>query len=271
MAKTNSIKKLVNGEIADATDVNQIVESAGAEGGLIPYNEDSHSRDTSGSESLGSVVYPWGHFCVNKDSKLIEVDTAGPSISAEVLFTNLRRFIYLKDAPNSYSGQAGKALVVNSGEDAIEFSTFNSVLFSFALGGDYTVDSHGVIFNDALAPAAGTAETIISKLMWSAYGATYRSVIKSKFKKTAGVNTVTFYARVWQNSGSGRTATVQVSIGGQVGAVTGTPDQTTPEVVTATVDVTSLTNGVVYDLDINLKTSNSNSTAFLDSIIGFGS
>ena len=72
MAKTNVIKKLVNGEIADADDVNQIAENVGTEGGAIPYSADNQQRDAAGSNSLGTVAFPWGFLVVSKDGKFFE-------------------------------------------------------------------------------------------------------------------------------------------------------------------------------------------------------
>lgn len=122
MAKTNQIKKLVNGEIADADDVNQIVENAGAEGGLIPYNPSTDQRETQGGQSLGSTTYPWGSLYVYRNAALVEVDPNSPTLNASVAWKNLRRFIYLKDSPTSYVGNVGKFVRVNATEDALEFS-----------------------------------------------------------------------------------------------------------------------------------------------------
>lgn len=124
MAKTNQIKKLVNGEIADADDVNQIVENAGAEGGSIPYSDANQQRSTLGNENLGSANYPWGDIFVNKEAYLRELITTSASISASVKFDNLRKIIYMKDlfttTTNQWAGHAGQFLKVRSTEDGIE-------------------------------------------------------------------------------------------------------------------------------------------------------
>lgn len=122
MAKTNQIKKVVNGEIADADDVNQIVENAGNEGGGIPYDPTTHQKETDGSEHLGSTNNPWGSLFVNKNGSFVELDLANPTLNQSVLWSNLRRFITLKDAPNSYAGHGGAQVVVNSGETGLEFA-----------------------------------------------------------------------------------------------------------------------------------------------------
>ncbi len=122
MAKSNQIKKVVNGEIADADDVNQIVEDAGNEGGGIPYDPTSHQRSTDGSQSLGSVTYPWGSLKINQNAELVEVDPTSPSAAASVAIKNLRKFIYLKDAPSSYTGKGNQKVSVKSDESGLEFT-----------------------------------------------------------------------------------------------------------------------------------------------------
>jgi hypothetical protein len=121
MPKPNEIIKMVNGQIADADDVNDAIHAAGNEGGGIPYDEAAHQRVTAGSESLGSTIYPWGDINVSQDAVLREVDTTSQSEQATVLWQNLRKFIYQKDTPSSYSGEAGKAPIVKNTEDGLEF------------------------------------------------------------------------------------------------------------------------------------------------------
>lgn len=124
MAKTNQIKKLVNGEIADADDVNQIAENVGAEGGLIPYDPTTHARETNGTESLGSTNYPWGSLYANREAELVEVDPNTNTAASQVSIQNLRKFLYLKDVfESSYSGSAGLNVRVNDGETGLEFSS----------------------------------------------------------------------------------------------------------------------------------------------------
>lgn len=128
MAKTNQIQQLVNGEIADADDVNQIVENAGNEGGSIPYDATTHQRENDGSESLGNASYPWGDMCVDEDAYLREIDTVSHTEASSVIWRNLRKFISLKDTPDTYSGQEGKVPVVNDDEDALEFVNIIKVI-----------------------------------------------------------------------------------------------------------------------------------------------
>lgn len=123
MAKTGQIKKLVNGEIADADDVNQIVENAGSEGGSIPYDGESHERDSDGNESLGNTQYPYGTLSLNENGYFNEIDTLSPSIAASVQIKNLRRLISLKDCPADYTGYGGSVLRVRTDELGVEFTS----------------------------------------------------------------------------------------------------------------------------------------------------
>lgn len=102
-----------------------------------------------------------------------------------------------------------------------------------------------------------------------------QTVLATKWKKISGVNTVTVYARIWQNEGAGsgtRTATCTVTIGAASGSASGTAAQTTPEWVSFTIDVSALTNETVYDVSIKLNRNNDNVVpAYLGGIVGFGS
>jgi len=134
MAKTNQVKKLVNGEIADADDVNQIAENVGSEGGSIPYSDVDQDRDDTGSESLGSAAYPWGTINLNEDSSFNEIVTASSSVANTVLIKNLRRFLSQKDTPSTFAGQATKLCAVNAGEDAIEFIAGDTMIAEIFVG-----------------------------------------------------------------------------------------------------------------------------------------
>lgn len=144
MSKQNQIKKVVNGEIADADDVNQIVENAGNEGGAIPYDPTTHTRDEDGNEAIGSSNYPWGDIFVNKEAYLKEIVTGSASISSSVKFDNLRKIIYTKDlfttTPNSWTGHAGQFLRVRVTEDGIEPSAPTSI-HVFTSNGTFNVPS----------------------------------------------------------------------------------------------------------------------------------
>ena len=74
---------------------------------------------------------------------------------------------------------------------------------------------------------------------------------------------------MWQDALSlGNSAVVKVDIGGQSNSVTGTPNQITPEWKSFDIDVSSLTNETVYDVNIQLGANGITRNGYLDSIIG---
>lgn len=128
MAKSNQIKKLVNGEIADADDINDIVESAGNEGGAIPYDPATDQRDTTGSQSLGATAYPWGSLYLNRDAILGEVDPVSNTLAASITISLLRTFLNLKDVTeSSFTGHGGQNVKVNLAETGLEFKQGESI------------------------------------------------------------------------------------------------------------------------------------------------
>jgi len=139
----------------------------------------------------------------------------------------------------------------------------SNVLFSFS----GSVDITGYL------PSAANLTTAPSSTYayWAALQQNaYSTVIATKWKKIAGVSTVTVYARIWQASAT--TANCKVTIGIVSGNANGTESRKTPEWVTFTIDVSSLTNDTVYDVTIDIKTldATTNQNAYLGSIIAFG-
>lgn len=126
MAKGSPVKKVVNGEIADADDVNQIVLDVGTQGGLIPYDPNTNDQDTTGSQSIGSTAFPWGSLFVNQNGSFVEVDPSTNTASAMIAMNLLRKFISMKDAPGggvgSYTGFGGDVVSVKTDESGLEFT-----------------------------------------------------------------------------------------------------------------------------------------------------
>lgn len=97
---------------------------------------------------------------------------------------------------------------------------------------------------------------------------TPREALRSKFKKVAGVSTLTVFAYIWGESG---TTICQLDVNGST-SNSNSVSSTSPTWTSAfTLDVSGLTNGTVYDLVINLIASANSVNAFLGSIIIFGS
>lgn len=110
---------------------------------------------------------------------------------------------------------------------------------------------------------------------WVVKGTTTTLVLRTKFKKIAGVSTITFYAYVKCN-GTDTMGQVNVRVNG--GSPTG-PEGTvaipnsTKQWVSGTVDVTSLSNGTTYELDVRLRADDDDVNALiaLYSIVGIAS
>lgn len=130
------------------------------------------------------------------------------------------------------------------------------------------------VFSTANATSAAATEVWMYAQRQGASTA-YLQVLKSKFKKISGVNTVTWYALTAMSSTVNTDKSkVKVDVGGQNSEAQQAASSTTPEWLTNTIDVSGLTNGTVYDIAISLgKVSAGNGTEHsnLFSIILFGS
>ncbi len=86
-------------------------------------------------------------------------------------------------------------------------------------------------------------------------GATFeRVVLKSKFKKVSGSDTVTAYGLVSMSSDWGSyEAGFGIDIGGRTAAADQASSSATPEWLSTSVDVSSLIDGQVYDLHISVR------------------
>lgn len=105
-------------------------------------------------------------------------------------------------------------------------------------------------------------------MYYSTTSSSYQEIISTKFKKLSGISTVTVYAYIKAFNTYGE---VYASIGGQTGSVV--QIVASPAWVSFTVDVSSLTNGTVYDCDISIRYNpqGGGGTVYLWDIIGFGS
>lgn len=144
-----------------------------------------------------------------------------------------------------------------------------TLLFNFALGGGSCVaGSNGIVLNDSIV----AAEAEIDCGYWQVYADTYRTLIETKIKKVAGIDTVNFYARIWNESAlAGDYAQVKVNVGGVETIVAGSAQQQTPEWVNGTIDISGLTDGTVYTVTILLNNIDGLQNAYMDSIIAWGS
>jgi len=83
---------------------------------------------------------------------------------------------------------------------------------------------------------------------------TYRTILTGRFKKIAGISTITIQAKLWSTStDADKEAVLLVDVGGQSNTVKTITSITPTWVTSADIDVSSLTNGTVYDITIQLK------------------
>lgn len=101
----------------------------------------------------------------------------------------------------------------------------------------------------------------------SVQGTTYSTVKVIKFKKIAGISTVTFYANCKKSYGDA--GSIKVDIGGQYAEAAILWDYYVW--TSASIDVSGLTNGTVYDVTIQIKAGHNDYTAYLAESIGIGS
>lgn len=148
----------------------------------------------------------------------------------------------------------------------ISSAVLSNVVFSFAISGVGGPDVVGTIVGDDI-----TSQNNITRQVWAVYDTdtNYHTILTSKFKKIAGISTVTVWCSIW-NSANDHSANCKVIIGSVNGNVTGTSGQTSAEWNSFDIDVSSLTNGTTYDVTIQLKNTG-DGLSYMDSIIGIAS
>jgi hypothetical protein len=109
--------------------------------------------------------------------------------------------------------------------------------------------------------------------VWSGPGGVI-TIIESKWKKAAGISTVDVYARCW-NETQNPVCWVKlvVDIGGQIATIYGTHGEDYPEWLNSTIDISGLTDGMVYDIIIRLGQGEGGNVeaTYLSDIVMFGS
>lgn len=173
----------------------------------------------------------------------------------------------------SQSGKSGYYLTSNGTTSSWGINpSLSNVLFQKDANVDITGSGIGEIAGTTLTPTTttGNYRFVSQRINGNGYGNAW----STKWKKVAGVSTVTVYAQTWLASAIGGNASVKVDVGGQNSSVSGTLNNTSPEWVHFTIDVSSLTNGTVYDVTVSLAHLNDSvgtANIFLGNLISFGS
>lgn len=201
-------------------------------------------------------------------NKILKLDSSAkiPAVDGSLLINlNATQLITGTVPParlGSGSGGATKFLREDSTFQEISGSLSNVVFMWF--GSDSgTTDISGWVSGTNLTPNMGVYTPTYN--FFGALYNTYRTRLFGKFKKVAGVNTISIYARIWATNAA-QNALLKVDIGGANNTVnrsSATPDWATP----SNIDVSGLTNGTVYDITIQLQESTNASAAYLSAVM----
>lgn len=140
----------------------------------------------------------------------------------------------------------------------VEKNTSN-VIFSWSGCEEY--GSRGLILgSDLTIPDLGSGTG--GKTLYAAvYGSSARTILVSKFKKIAGISTVTIQGKIWSPGGDTVSAILAVDIGGQSNSVNSGAATTPTWATSSDIDVSGLTDDQVYDITITLKCESVSPTA----------
>lgn len=177
-----------------------------------------------------------------------------PSYPSQMFYKTDVELLYVMNSGNSAWNQVGQSI--------------GNAIFCFAGQVDAQGAGQGFYTSTSLNPSAATG----NYAFWQVTNdSAYHTIIKSKWVKIAGVTTITVKALIWQQgAATGASANCLVDIGGATGNASGTLNQTTPEWVSFTVDVSGLVTGTTYDVTIQLK-GTASTYSYLGSIVGLGS
>jgi len=170
---------------------------------------------------------------------------------------------------NLNSGTSASATTYWAGDTTWTKPTgIGNLIFSFVGADSASAGNNGLVLGTTVAPTNPT----LNNLFYSTQQTSATQIMpKIQWAKIAGVSTVTFYARAWTRGAGSATATVTVDIGGQSGTAVTPAASTSPTQITGSVNVSSLTNGTVYDITISLHGLNTPGDSYLSVIVGYGS
>jgi hypothetical protein len=187
-----------------------------------------------------------------------------PALASQMFYRTDLNTNYIRNAANdTWLAQGGN---------------LSNVLFSFVgqdnAGGAGGGAKQGFIPDTTSLVATLAADTYAYWAVYVANASTYSQIIPTfKWVKLSGVSTVTIYARFWQNlsSGASNVGTLKVDIGGQSGTASCSDDQQTPQVISFTIDVSSLTNGTAYDVTATVAHTQAAAYCYLSALVGISS
>jgi hypothetical protein len=225
--------------------------------------------DLTSPGAIGTTAPAAGKFTTLEGTTTLKLGTTN---QGDILYdngTSLTRLV-----PGT-SGQFLKTLGASANPLWADASSASNVVYSWSGCTDYVAGDAfvGSVSGTSLTPTTGNTYSFFINKNASIGDQTSR-ILRSKFKKTAGISNLTIYANIWINNSTASGEKVSAEL--KVNTLTiNTSDVTsiTPTWAnSSTLDVSSLTNGNVYDLSISLYTNGPVTMyAYLGSVIVFGS
>ena len=147
-------------------------------------------------------------------------------------------------------------------------NNLSNVIWTFGLCGDNDIGVGIAKYSGSFPKYDDCKDNNTGGMAWVNYDQeSYKTVIRSKWRKIPGVSTITWYSYMSMTTGS--SIQCQVSLGGLTSAAG--MNSSTKAWVSNTIDVSSLTNGTVYDILIQIKATGSGALAALYYTVGLGS
>lgn len=150
----------------------------------------------------------------------------------------------------------GTKFVRDDGTLAVPSSSLSNVIFEWTGQTDAAGAGMGVITSTSTLSDTGAATGQYLYIKDRNAGSSQTTIVlRSKFRKAAGINTLTVYASCWLN-GASSTVAAQLNVNGST-IDTATTNSTSPTWINSTtLDVSALSNGTVYDMSIAIKSVN---------------
>lgn len=151
--------------------------------------------------------------------------------------------------------------VYNGASWDLQGGSLSNVIFAQSLNAANTGTAIGFLLSSSVTPAF-----VSQKAMWACNTAqVFGTVLVNKYAKIAGQTTANAWVRIWTSGAA--SAQCRVALGSVDSTTTGTGGQTTPEWKNFSINLSSLVNGTVYDLVVELRTAGGADASYLDSIL----
>jgi hypothetical protein len=271
--KLNLGSSLLTGDIKDGEIVNADVSSSAA----ITYSklslgESVLSTDIKNGEIVNADI---NSSAAIVDTKLAQITTASKvSGAALTSFSSIPSGAGQIPVANLGTGTGSSSNYLRGdGAWSIDANTSN-VVFCWLGSDSANTNQFGVVGGNSLTPNMSTYTKHYTFI--GTYSNSENTILTGRFVKIAGISTVTIHARLWAIvTDEDKEVILKVNIGEQINTVKSVASATPTWVTTATIDVSSLTNGTTYDITIKLYNENAgdgtSSSSYCSGVILMGS